>query len=169
MRHETVRDQAHRPAVGGEITRACDADRERYLMHLPGLHARGYITQAQWDEMSDKVLAATDLAELDKLLYGLPKPARAPRRWRDRDWGIPRNFVPAVVAAGFAGLLLTTVPATVLTGHGIPAKVTVLVSALAGSMILGVTLVLMTVAACCWAEKGAEEKKRRLLRDQRGW
>jgi len=152
--------------MDSEITRACDADRDRYAQHLPLLHARGFITVEEWDAKLDAVYASTTRTDLDAVMAGLPRPRAAPGH--RRDWGLPVRFVPACTLGGIAGLLVAALPGVALAHqHGAVAAVVAIAALIIGVVITISSLILLVTAGICWSDE--QHKKARVERDRRGW
>jgi hypothetical protein len=152
--------------VNDGVTRASSEDREVYANHLPGLCARGYISQEQLDEKLGLVLTAETLRQLDELLDGMPKPAR-PRR--PRDYKIPANFIP--VCAGFSlfGLTLAIGVSTALGGHhGAFAATVSALCVLWGVWITVIALVTALVKGFAWDDLDSQEQYERRRKDRQG-
>jgi hypothetical protein len=149
-----------------EETRTSTADRERYANHLPLLFEEGRISGEELDTMTDRVLQARTITELDRVLVGLPKPAQ-PRQ--PRDYSIPGNFLPVCAVTSLIGLTVAVVPTAALAGHH---------SALAGvatgmALCWGIWIVIVSVIAAItgtfsWDSLGSGEKLERRRRDQQG-
>lgn len=152
--------------VGSEITRAGDADRERYISHLNGLYASGYIDDQELEDMRTQILAARGLPGLDNLMAGFPLPA-PPKR--PRDWGIPRNFIPVCTGTGVLGLLTAVLPSQALLGqHGLAANLLTSFTVIVGVVAVIVSVITMAAASLMWDESESEKHARR-RRDRRGW
>jgi len=98
--------------VGSEVTRASDADRERYIEHLSTLFADGLITtRAEMDQLRDQIMAARSLKILNDTMSGFPLPPIPQQR---RDWGIPERWAPLTIGMGALGVLIAAVPTAAL-------------------------------------------------------
>ncbi len=149
-----------------EVTRTSSADRDRYVDHLPALHAAGYISQEQVDTMSGRMLQADTMRELDEILAGFPKPSQ-PRR--PRDWGIPGNFLPACAIASLAGVTIAVVPTAALAGrHGAVAGVVTGLALCWGIWIVIIAVIAAITGGFSWDSLGSAEKLERKKRDQQG-
>ena len=158
-----------------EVTRACDADRERYLSHLNGkLVGEGYVTPDEADEMQDLIFAANKLTNLEAILTnrGLPVPPRPVlpqvQSLRRRDYGIPENFLPAGIALIMTGLLVGILPAVGLSAvHNGLADMLVAFCQVCGFGTAMWTAVLMIVGVCFWEEEYDKAKRRARDRTRR--
>lgn len=152
--------------MGQEITRASNADRDRYANHIPELFTQGLITEEQMFHMLDMVLKAQTLVQLDDLLAGFPQPEMQPR---PRDYAVPRNFVPVCAAWSLVGLTLAVVPVAALWDiRGAPAATVAAACALWGVWITIVAVIAMFVKLDAWDDLGDREKEERRKKDQQG-
>ena len=151
--------------MGSEVTRASDADRQRYVDHLSYLFAEGYIkTRAEAEEIRDRLLEARSLSILDNTLFGFPQP---PIPERPRDWGIPERWVPATVGLAFLGVLIAAVPTTALAHHGdTVSNAFTATFFVTGIMIVIAAVIIACCAACSWENAGQMARDRRRSRDR---
>ncbi len=151
--------------MADEITRAGNADRHKYLDHLPWLCAHGYITEDEMDEMGKLILAARDKSALEKITRGLPKPTEP---LGERDWGVPHNFVPAAATAVVAGFAVAILPAVWVPAHHGPVGSFVIAStALLGVAVILLGIVVICCASATWTSQRTHEKQERLERHAR--
>jgi hypothetical protein len=145
--------------MGTEITRASDADRERFAGHLSVLYGKGYITEAEAEEIRQQILRARSLSVLESALSGFPQPENQRPK---TDWGMPERFLPACIAAGITGIMVAVVPVTALAHRGDSlSNVLSAVSIITGLAIVVVALIVAVCAGCSWDDAGASERYRR--------
>jgi hypothetical protein len=146
-----------------EITRANNTDRDRYANHVPELFTQGYITEERMFHMLDLILEAETLHQLDDMLEGLPRPKMPPN---PKDYGIPRNFLPAGALGSLVGLTLAVGPSTALSGHHGAFAVTVAgLCVLWGIWITVVSVIATIYAAVAWDDLDDGVKKERRKKD----
>lgn len=152
--------------MGQEITRASNADRDRYANHIPELFTQGLITEEQMFHMLDMVLKAQTLVQLDDLLAGLPQPEMQPR---PRDYAVPRNFLRVGLAATLFGLTLAVAVPTALSGHhGTVAATVAALCILWGVWTTVAAVVVMIVKGVAWGDMSEREKEERRRKDDQG-
>lgn len=153
--------------MGTEITRACDADRERFTEHLAYLYGKGFITtDAEAEELRRQIMSARSLAVLNSTLSGYPLPEPEPSK--RRDWSVPENFVPACVVTAIAGLLTAVVPATALAHRGdTVSNVLTATAIVSGGILVLVAILVAVIASCRWQDIGAFEREKRRAADKR--
>lgn len=156
--------------MGNEITRACDADRQRFADHLAFLYGQGYITEAEAEALRQQIMSARSLSILYSTLsgYPLPEPEPLPAEKRRRDWLVPENFVPACVVTAIAGLLTAVVPATALAHRGDTVSNVLTATAIVSGIILVLVAILVAaIASCRWEDIGSFEREKRRAADKR--
>ena len=126
--------------MGYEVNRACDADRERFESHLSFLYGKGYVTEAEAENLRQQIMSARSLSLLESTLSGYPLPEPPPPE-RRRDWTVPENFVPACIIAAVIGVVVAVLPATALAHRGDTAS-NVLTAA---SVVTGILMVIVAV------------------------
>lgn len=149
--------------MGTEVTRAGDADRQRYYDRLDQLFDSGHIASAQeLTSMREEVLNARSIRSLNMVLDGMPPQPLPPQR---RDMGIPRNYIPPCAAGGFLGLLIAVLPSATLTGmHGLLVNFVTTATLITGIVIFVASIATLITASICW-EENENDKKGRRLRD----
>ena len=151
--------------MGSEVTRASDADRERYAEHLSYLFAEGYIrTRSEADQLRGQLLEARSIKVLNDTMSGFPLPPMPPQR---RDWGIPERWAPVTIAAGALGILTAAVPTTALA-HRDDSLSNALVAAFfaLGMIIVVVAAITALCAGISWDSIGQSERERRRSMDR---
>ena len=147
-----------------EETRTSAEDRERYILHLPTLFARGIIGEEELDTMSGRVLQARTLTELDGILSGMPRP---PQPRRPRDYGIPAHFLPLCAAGSLMGLTVAVIPTAALSGHhSALAGVATGLALCWGIWIVVVSIIAAIIGAFSWDSLDAETQRKRRARDR---
>jgi hypothetical protein len=149
--------------MGTGITRACNADRERFTDHLSVLYGKGYITDAEEDALREQIMSARSLSVLYSTLSGYPLPEEpVPPAARRRDWSVPENWVPACIATAITGFLTAVVPATALAHRGDTlSNVLTALSIVSGIILVLVAVVVSVIASCRWEDIGASEREKR--------
>lgn len=146
--------------MGSEITRASDADRQRYEEHLSTLFADGFIrTRAEAEQLRTQIMEARSLSVLTSALSGYPQP---PIPEQPRDWGIPERWVPITIGTGILGVFIAAVPTTALAHRGdTVSNVLTAVFFVIGLM----TIIASIITACCayasWDNAGQSARQRR--------
>ena len=152
--------------MGAEVSRAGEADRERYDAHLDELWVHGFVTkETELDSLRDRIMRSSTLLELDRVLDGFPKPEPLPHAKRARDWGVPRNYLPPTIVAATFGLLLAVMPsATFAAGHGEVWNFATALTLVVGLIITAVSLGVMVTMTVKWEDE--DDKKGRLFLDE---
>jgi hypothetical protein len=105
-----------------EITRANDADREKYAKHLSTLYAEGYVTDEEAAQMRDKIFAARDLTTLHYIFAGMPLPEK-----KMRISGLNQDHPERFWAAGgicFAVMVIIPVAIAIVIGNPVGSGMT---------------------------------------------
>lgn len=153
--------------MSGEITRAGDADRQRYIDHLGTLYAEGFITEPEVESLRAKILESRSLRMLEMILDGFEQPPPPMPAHPGRDWGVPRNFVPACTAAAAAGLMVAVIPATALAHYGDTfSNVLTAFSIVLGALMIVAAIIFACAAASCWEDSDLPSRQRRMAQEK---
>ena len=154
--------------MGAEITRACDADRERFTEHLSFLYGKGYVTEAEAEALRQQIMSARSLSLLESTLSGYPLPEPPPSERQRRDWTVPENFVPACIVTAITGLMVAVVPATALAHRGDTlSNVMTATSIVTGIILVLVACLVAAIAGCHWEDIGQLEREKRRRANKR--
>lgn len=148
-----------------EVTRASDADRQRYVEHLSTLFADGYIkNRAEAEQLRTQLLEARSVSVLKSTMSGYPLPPMPRQR---RDWGIPERWAPITIAAGVLGVFIAAVPTAALAHHGDSFANMLTAAFLAIGIVMVVVAIIAGICfACSWENIGASERARRREADR---
>lgn len=150
--------------MGTEITRAGDADRQRYVDHLNELVGDGYVSPVEAEALRDQIMRARSLKVLNDTLSGMPLPPMPRQR---RDWGIPERWVPVTIGIGLVGALVAAVPPTALAHHHDSLSNSLSVTFIVvGIMIIVAAIVAASCAAVSWENAGTHGREQRRSADR---
>ena len=151
--------------MGSEITRASDADRERYERHLSYLFSEGYIkTRGEAEELRTQIMEARSLSMLTSALSGFPPP---PVPEQPRDWGIPERWAPITIGVAILGIFTAVVPTTALAHHGDTWSNVLTATFFVLGMVMVVAAIIASICfSISWDNIGQFERERRRSLDR---